>query len=107
MSGPVLLLLAIIGEVFGSTMLKASNGFKMFLPNIGTIFGYGLAFYSLSLALHTIPLGTAYAIWAGVGTALTAVIGTIIFKEGFSSKKLGGIGLIIVGVIMINLGGSY
>jgi multidrug resistance protein EbrA len=107
MQGYIILIIAIIGEVFGSSMLKASNGFKRVLPILGVIIGYGVAFYALSLALKTIPLGMAYAIWSGLGTVLTALIGIIIYKEGVSSKKLFGIGLIIGGVVILNLGGTH
>lgn len=108
MNSYVLLAAAIICEVFGSSMLKISNGFKKIIPSIGVILGMGLAFYSLSLALKTIPLGTAYAIWSGVGTALTALIGVIIYKEHFNLKKLIGLLLIIVGVVIMKLsGGSH
>jgi len=104
----VLLATAIICEVFGSSMLKVSNGFKKILPSIGVVLGMGSAFYCLSLALSTIPLGTAYAIWSGVGTALTALIGVIIYKENFNLKKLLGLILIIGGVVIMKLsGGSH
>jgi len=104
----VLLATAIICEVFGSSMLKVSNGFKKILPSIGVLLGMGSAFYCLSLALSTIPLGTAYAIWSGVGTALTALIGVIIYKENFNLKKLLGLILIIGGVVIMKLsGGSH
>ncbi|GIO23705.1 hypothetical protein J11TS1_22860 [Oceanobacillus sp. J11TS1] len=81
MNGYLLLIIAIIGEVFGSSMLKASNGFKKILPTFGIVIGYAVAFYMLSLSLKAIPLGTAYAIWAGLGTALTALVGIIIYKR--------------------------
>ncbi|MDH6427360.1 Multidrug resistance protein EbrA [compost metagenome] len=104
----LLLATAIICEVFGSSMLKVSNGFKKILPSIGVVLGMGSAFYCLSLALSTIPLGTAYAIWSGVGTALTALIGVIIYKENFNLKKLLGLILIIGGVVIMKLsGGSH
>ncbi|WP_339315172.1 multidrug efflux SMR transporter [Paenibacillus sp. FSL R10-2734] len=103
MNSYVLLATAIICEVFGSSMLKVSNGFKKLLPSMGVVLGMGLAFYSLSLALKTIPLGTAYAIWSGVGTALTALIGVVIYKESFNRKKLLGLLLIIGGVIVMKL----
>lgn len=106
MNSYVLLATAIICEVFGSSMLKVSNGFKRGFPSIGVILGMGLAFYSLSLALKTIPLGTAYAIWSGVGTALTAIIGVVIYKENFNRKKLLGLLLIIGGVIIMKLSGG-
>ncbi|MEK4480708.1 MULTISPECIES: DMT family transporter [Paenibacillus] len=108
MNSYVLLATAIICEVFGSSMLKVSNGFKKILPSIGVVLGMGSAFYCLSLALSTIPLGTAYAIWSGVGTALTALIGVIIYKEKFNLKKLLGLILIIGGVVIMKLsGGSH
>ncbi|MED3574303.1 multidrug efflux SMR transporter [Cytobacillus praedii] len=107
MNAFVLLLIAIVSEVFGSSMLKVSNGFKKILPSIGIVVGYGIAFYALSLALKTLSLGVAYAIWAGLGTALTAIVGFTIYKEKFSSKKLIGLVLIIGGVILLNFGGAY
>ncbi|WP_339174161.1 multidrug efflux SMR transporter [Paenibacillus sp. FSL H7-0943] len=108
MNSYMLLATAIICEVFGSSMLKVSNGFKKILPSIGVVLGMGSAFYCLSLALSTIPLGTAYAIWSGVGTALTALIGVIIYKENFNLKKLLGLILIIGGVVIMKLsGGSH
>lgn len=103
MNGYFLLIAAIVLEVFGSTMLKVANGFKKLFPIIGVILGYGLAFYILSLSLKHVPLGMAYAIWSGVGTALTALIGVIVFKEGMTRKKLLGLGFIIGGVVLINI----
>lgn len=99
----ILLAVAIISEVFGSSMLKVSDGFKKFLPSIGVVVGIGTAFYMLSLALETIPLGTAYAIWSGVGTALTAIVGVVIYKEGFNLKKFLGLVFIIGGVVVLKL----
>lgn len=102
-----LLAAAIISEVFGSAMLKVSNGFKRLFPSLGVVLGYGAAFYLLSLALKAIPLGTAYAIWAGVGTALTVLIGVIAFKEKINLKSGLGIVLIIMGVVALRLSGSH
>lgn len=96
------LFLSIICEVFGSSMLKASNGFKKLLPSLGVVIGYSLAFYGISIALKTIPLGITYAIWAGVGTALTAIVGIAIYKENVNKKKLLGFVFIIAGVIVLN-----
>ncbi|MFJ8090800.1 DMT family transporter [Lysinibacillus sp. NPDC095746] len=100
------LFISIISEVFASSMLKLTNGFKRLLPSVGVVVGYGTAFYFLSLTLQSIAIGTAYAIWAGVGTALTAVIGIVFYKELFNLKKIIGILLIIVGVVILNLAGS-
>ncbi|MDQ6419384.1 multidrug efflux SMR transporter [Paenibacillus sp. LHD-117] len=102
----LLLAAAIVSEVFGSSMLKLSDGFKRWQPAIGVIVGMGLAFYCLSHALTSIPLGTAYAIWSGVGTALTAIIGVVAYKEPFDWKKGLGLLLIIGGVVMMRLTGG-
>ena len=69
----------------------------------------GIAFYCLSLSLNTIPLGTAYAIWSGIGTALTALVGVIVYKERFNLKKFLGLVLIIGGVVVLKLssGGAH
>lgn len=100
------LLISIFAEVFASSMLKLTNGFKRFLPTLGVIAGYGTAFYFLSLTLQSLAIGTVYAIWAGLGTALTAVVGVIFYKEHFNVKKLVGIAMIIVGVVVLNLAGG-
>jgi multidrug resistance protein EbrA len=99
----VLLSIAIVSEVFGSSMLKASNGFKRLLPSLAVVIGMGLAFFNLSLALKEIPLGTAYAIWSGVGTAITALVGVLAYKEKLNVKKVLGLVLIIGGVALLKL----
>ncbi|MCG7336644.1 multidrug efflux SMR transporter [Sporosarcina sp. ACRSM] len=104
MSGYVLLSIAILAEVFGSSMLKLTEGFKKIVPTIGVVVGYVVAFYTLSLSLQTLPLGLAYAIWAGVGTALTALVGVVFYKEEMNLKKSVGILLIIGGVALLNSG---
>ncbi|WP_372629393.1 multidrug efflux SMR transporter [Cohnella sp.] len=100
------LALAIASELFGTSMLKASEGFSKLYPSIATIAAFSLAFYSLSLSLQQIPLGVAYAIWSGVGTALTAVIGIVVWKETASLTTALGIVLIVAGVVVLNLKGS-
>jgi len=97
-----LLAFSVLGEVFGTTMLKMSEGFTILLPSIGVVIGYGLSFYFLALSLRTIALSLAYAIWAGAGTALTTLIGILVWNEAFSLLKLSGIVLIIGGIVMLN-----
>ncbi|MFE8699572.1 DMT family transporter [Cytobacillus sp. FJAT-54145] len=97
------LAIAIVAELFGTSMLKASNGFTKLLPSLGVIGGFGIAFFSLSLSLKVIPLSIAYAIWSGIGTAATAVIGVLIWKEKISGTSVAGIILIIIGVVLLNL----
>ncbi|MNM71102.1 Multidrug resistance protein EbrB [compost metagenome] len=94
---------AIVSELVGTSLLKMSAGFTKLLPSIGTIIFFGAAFYLLSLSLQTIPLGIAYAIWSGVGTAITAIIGIALWKETVSVYTVLGILLIIAGVIVLNL----
>ena len=103
MNGWVLLMLAIVSEVVGSTALKASQGFTKPLPSLVVVLGYGLAFYLLSLTLKTIPLNTAYAVWSGLGVALIALLGWLVLKEPMNGAIALGIGLIIVGVVVLNL----
>lgn len=107
MNAYFLLALAIVSEVAGSSLLKAADGFKKLLPSIGVIIGYSVAFYALSLSLITLPLGVAYAIWAGLGTVLTAIVGIFIYKENVNGKKLLGLALIVGGVILLNSGGGH
>ena len=99
----ILLAFSIMTEVFGSTMLKLSNGFSKKLPFLGFVIGYGFCFYLLSLALLEISLGFAYAVWSGIGTILTALVGVILFKERINSKGVFGILLLLVGIILLNL----
>ncbi len=102
-----LLFIAIVAEVYASSMLKRTEGFSRIWPSIGVVVGYGTAFYCLALTLKTIPIGTAYAIWAGLGTALTAIVGVVLYKEIFNRKKVLGILCIIVGVVVLNLAGGH
>ncbi|WP_285767030.1 multidrug efflux SMR transporter [Peribacillus sp. SI8-4] len=102
MKGYFALGISIITEVFGTTMLKISDGFTHLFPTLGVMIGFGTAFYCLSLSLKTIPLSLAYAIWSGIGTALTALIGVLLWNEPFSTITLGGLILIVGGVALLN-----
>jgi len=99
----ILLALSIISEVFGTTMLKLSNGFSKVLPIFGVITGFGICFYLLSLALVDLPLGFTYAIWSASGTILTAIVGVVLFKEQLNKGGVIGIGLLFIGIILLNL----
>ncbi|HMA85637.1 MAG TPA: multidrug efflux SMR transporter [Desulfosalsimonadaceae bacterium] len=99
------LIIAIILEVAGTTSMKLSEGFSRWLPSILIFVFYGLSFAGLTLALKRIDVSIAYAIWAGLGTALITVIGLVYFKEPATLIKLISIGLIVVGVIGLNLDG--
>jgi small multidrug resistance pump len=95
--------LAIVTEVIGTSALKASEGFTRLGPSIVSIAAYSAAFYCLSLTLSTIPTGIAYAIWSGVGIVLISLVGWFWFKQSLDLPALCGIGLILAGVLVINL----
>lgn len=96
------LALAIILEVIGSSFMKASQGFSKWLPSTIVIVAYIACFYFLSLALKSIPLGIAYAIWGGLGIVLTAIISVVIFKQRLDVPAMIGIILIVSGVVVMN-----
>lgn len=98
-----LLGLAIIAEVTGSTFLVKSEGFTRLWPSLAVVVLFCIAFYLLSQVIKVIPLGIAYAIWAGVGIILTAIVGYIVFKQVLDLPAFIGIALIISGVVVINL----
>lgn len=97
------LFVAIIFEIIGTSVLKLSEQFTKVIPSIISIIAYITAFYFLSLTLKTIPVGIAYAIWSGVGIVLISVIGFVYFKQSLDLPAILGLGLIIAGVIIINI----
>ncbi|MFE4454712.1 DMT family transporter [Streptomyces sp. NPDC056796] len=98
---------AIAAEVAATTAMKYSDGFTRLWPSLATVVGYVLAFALLAQTLKTLSIGTAYAIWAGVGTAAVAAIGILWLGESMTPAKLAGIALIIAGVVVLNLGGAH
>lgn len=102
----LILSLAIALEVAGTTSMKLSDGFTKLVPSILIFVFYAASFVALTFALKKIDLGIAYAIWAGVGTALITVIGILWFREPATAMKLLSILLIIGGVIGLHLGGA-
>ncbi|WP_031081983.1 DMT family transporter [Streptomyces sp. NRRL WC-3549] len=102
-----LLAAAIAAEVTATTAMKYSEGFTRLWPSVVTGLGYVLAFALLAQTLKTLSIGTAYAIWAGVGTAAVALIGILWMGESAGAAKLIGVALIIAGVVVLNLGGAH
>lgn len=105
--GYLLLAGAIAAEVGATTAMKYSEGFSRLWPSLLTLFGYAISFALLAQTLRTLSIGTAYAIWAGVGTAAIAAIGVMFMGEGFTVMRATGIALIILGVVVLNLGGAH
>lgn len=97
------LTIAIVAEVIATSALKASEGFTNLIPSLVVAVGYGVAFYFLSLVLKTIPVGVAYAIWSGLGIVLISIIGLVLFQQKLDLAAIIGMGLIIAGVLVINL----
>lgn len=97
------LLAAIISEVTATSSLKASAGFTKVLPSLIVVIGYALSFYFLSLVLKVIPIGIAYAVWAGLGIVLLTLVGWLVFGQTLDTPALLGIGLILTGVIIMNV----
>jgi len=102
-----LLALAILIEVGATTCLKYSDGFTKLWPSVGTVVGYLISFALLARALKSIDVSVAYAIWSGAGTAIIAAIGIFWLGEPATALKLGGVALIIVGVVALNVGGAH
>jgi small multidrug resistance pump len=95
--------LAIMFEIIATSALKKSEQFTQLIPSIITIAGYFAAFYFLSFAIRTIPVGIAYAIWSGVGIVLITIIGAIFFKQIPDLPAIIGLALIMIGVVVINV----
>ncbi|MAX52218.1 MULTISPECIES: DMT family transporter [unclassified Methylophaga] len=99
----IYLAIAIIAEVIATSALKASHEFTRLVPTLIVVTGYLTAFYFLTLSLRVIPVGIAYAIWAGLGIVLIAIISWIVYGQKLDLPALLGMGLIISGVLVINL----
>ncbi|WP_254277864.1 SMR family transporter [Halomonas sp. 3H] len=99
----VYLALAIVAEVVGTTALKATDGFTRLWPSVLVAVSYLLAFYLLSLVLRSIPVGIAYAVWAGLGIVLVAAVGVVVYGQRPDLPALLGMAMIIGGVVVIQL----
>ncbi|WP_375169822.1 DMT family transporter [Marinobacter sp.] len=103
MTNWLFLAMAIVAEVVATSSLKASEGFTRLWPSLVVVVGYGVAFYLLGLALRTIPVGTAYAIWAGLGIVLVAAAGWLVFGQKLDAWGIVGMMLIVSGVFVLNV----
>jgi small multidrug resistance pump len=97
------LTIAILCEVIATSFLKLSDGFSKPVPSLVTVAGYAVSFYFLSIALRDIPTGVAYAIWSGIGIVLVTGIAWAFQGQKLDPAALCGLGLIVSGVIVINL----
>jgi small multidrug resistance pump len=97
------LALAIVLEVSGTTCMKMSQGFTRWLPSVLIFVFYGFSFTFLTLVLQKLEVSIVYAIWSGLGTALIAAIGIVYFRESVNALKIVSLGLVILGVVGLNL----
>ena len=102
----LILLVAGVLEVVWSVSMKASEGFSKPLMTAVTLVAAWLSFWLLGLAMRQLPLGTAYAVWVGIGTVGAAVLGMVFFGEQFTLARVACIGLIVVGVLGLKLLGT-
>ena len=101
--GYIYLAVAVLAEVAGTSLLKATEGFTKLGPTAIVLIAYGFAFWMLSLSLKTMAVAIVYALWCGAGIVLIAVIGWFVLKQPLDVPALLGIGLILAGVLVINL----
>lgn len=99
----VFLAVAIIAEVAATSALKLSEGMTKWVPGFFVIAGYSVAFYCLAQAIQAIPVGVSYAVWAGAGIVLVAIIGWLMFGQKLDVAAMLGIAFIIIGVVLITL----
>ncbi|GAA4114604.1 DMT family transporter [Aminobacter aganoensis] len=99
----IYLIIAVAFEVVATSALKETNGFTRLLPSLVTVAGYAAAFYFLSLVLKVMPVGIVYAMWSGAGIVFITAIAWVWFRQSLDLPALLGIGLIMAGVIVINL----
>lgn len=103
MNAWMILGLAIVAEVIGTSALKASDNFTRLAPSLIVVVGYGVAFYCLSLVLKSVPVGIAYAVWSGLGIVLITAVAWLLYGQRIDLAGLVGMGLIIAGVVVLNV----
>jgi len=101
------LTLAVVFEVGWAVAMKLSNGFTRLPATAATVVMYLLSVVFLSRATRTMDVGVAYAVWAGCGVSLIAIIGMTYFKEPVTAVKIGSLALIVLGIVGLNVGGGH
>lgn len=102
------LMIAIVTEVFGTSLLKLTEGFTRLWPTVGCLSGYAISTLALSLAVQRgMNVSVGYAIWSGLGTTAIVLIGVKFLHQPIGWVEIAGIGLVIAGVMLLNLGGKH
>ena len=94
---------AILAETSATTALKASHGFTRLWPSAVVVLGYATAFYCMTIALRTLPIGVVYAVWSGAGIVLISLLGWLVYRERLDGAAMAGIALICAGVLVIQM----
>jgi small multidrug resistance pump len=102
----LLLVLAIAAEVTATSLLPRTAGFTQLWPTLSVLGSYGLSFFLLAQVVKSLPIGIAYAIWAGLGTLFVLGIGVFLLHQSLTAWQFGGVLMVVVGVVVINLGGA-
>jgi small multidrug resistance pump len=103
MNGYLYLAIAIGAEVIATTSMKALDGLNKPLPLLLVVVGYSISFWMLSLVVKSIPVGVAYAVWAGLGIVLVSIAAAILYQQRLDLPAMLGMGLIVAGVVVIQL----
>lgn len=99
----ILLFIAGLLEVGWAIGLKYTEGFTRLWPSVGTLVAMTVSVVLLGLAMRTLPVGTAYAVWTGIGAVGTVILGIVLFAEPATAARLGCVGLIVAGIIGLKL----
>lgn len=99
----IYLFIAILAETIGTTALQASQQFTRLLPSLLVVVAYAISFYLLAMALRSIPVGIAYAVWSGLGIVFIAAIGFLVFGQKLDLPAVLGMGMILAGILVIHL----
>lgn len=99
----IYLFIAILAETIGTTALQASQQFTRLLPSLLVVVAYAISFYLLAMALRSIPVGIAYAVWSGLGIVFIAAIGFLVFGQKLDLPAVLGMAMILAGILVIHL----
>ena len=99
----ILLMVAIVAEVIATSTLKSTEGFSRLWPSVLVVVCYEIAFIGMSLSMKKIPIGVVYAVWSGVGVSLVTLVARLFLGQSLDAAGLAGLGLIIGGVVVINV----
>jgi small multidrug resistance pump len=101
------LMAAIATEVAGTSLLKTTDGFSRLIPTVVCLTAYAISFAFMAQAVKHVPVGILYALWSGIGTAAIVCIGVAFLGQSINAMSIVGIGVIVAGVVVVNLGGVY